>query len=263
MSDVTETSEQEVDASTPAPEESADQQGQAQEEESITLDSFDPEKVPADADPQWLIERAKALQADYTRKTQDIAETRREAEQNQAIFDGLRDPNTRLQYAQLLGLTQDDLLQAFGLEMAEPEEPEFEEEQFRDPRVDQLLQQRQQEEAEHQELQQLQGEANHIESELQDIENKGNVEFSDEDAEILTTYARTHPDKLGQPDVRKAYKVLKGAIDRRQQEWIESRKGATPAGATGGVPGSKTVDPSTREGRIQMAMEAAEGATPQ
>jgi len=253
-----------INASEEAPE-AVEPDKPEESEESFT--DFNPDDIPENVTPEWLREQHAEMRKGFTQKTMEFGETRREAEQNQAIIDGLLDPQTRLQYAELLGLSKNDLLETFGYEVVPEEEEEglgFEDEDVvRDPRVDVLLQERQAEEAQRAEQAQLQGEADYIEGELQDIEDKGKVEFSDEEAEFLTNYSRSHPDRLGRPDVRAAHKVLQGIFDQRQRKWIESRRGAAPAGATGGVPGSQTVDPSTREGRIQMAREAAEGASSQ
>lgn len=241
--------------------------GQADEtQEESFIDSFNLDDVPAEARPH-VEALQKQWQGNYTQKRQadreEVEEARREAEQYGAIVDGIRDPQTRQQYLSFLGLTQEELLQMFGLEMADTieEEDGIEDDEFRDPRVDALLAERQQAEAAQAEEQQLIGEANYIDQELQRIEDKAGVEFDDEEAELLTTRARAHPDKLGRPDVMGAYKFFNGILDRRQKGWIESRKDPTPAGATGGVPASKTVDPSTREGRLQLGREAAEGAS--
>lgn len=243
--------------------------GQAEtgQEESF-IDSFNLDNVPADARPQ-VEALQKEWQGKYTQTRQaekaEVEEARRDAEQYEAIIDGLRDPQTRQQYLSFLGISQDELLQAFGLEMVdEGGDPEFEEDDvFRDPRVDALLAQKQQQEQEAAAEAQLIGEANYIDQELQVIEEQAKVEFDDEEASFLATYARSHPDKLGRADVRGAYKHLKGMLDKRQQKWIESRKDTNPAGATGGVPASPTVDLSTREGRIQAGREAAERAASQ
>lgn len=239
----------------------------AGEEESF-IDSFNLDDVPAEARPH-VEALEKQWKGDYTRKRQtdreEVEEARREAEQYEAIVDGLRDPQTRQQYLNFLGISQEELLDAFGLEMASPDgefEPEFEED-FRDPRVDALLAEKQQAEQEAAIEQQLIGEANYIDQELQAIEKQANVEFDDEEAQLLATWARAHPDKLGRSDVRGAYKRFKGVIDKRQEKWIESRRETNPAGANGGVPASPTVDLSTREGRIQAGREAAERAASQ
>ena len=235
------------------------------QEESF-IDSFNLDDVPAEARPH-VEALQKQWQGNYTQKRQadreEVEEARREAEQYEAIVDGLRDPQTRQQYLDFLGLTQDDLLDTFGLEVAQADEPVFEEDEFRDPRVDGLLAQREEEEQLIREEQQLAGEAGFIDQELQAIEDKAQVEFDEEEAQLLTTRARAFPDKFGRPDVRGAYKFFNGILDRRQKQWIESRKDPAPAGATGGVPASPTVDPSTREGRIQLGREAAERAASQ
>jgi hypothetical protein len=96
-----------------------------------------------------LKEQYDLMRADYTRKMQDFGETRRTKDELQTIIDTLRqgDAEQRRATATMLGLTEDDVLQMFKLERAEEEaaaeaeaqEPEFDDLDFKDPRVDRII----------------------------------------------------------------------------------------------------------------------------
>jgi hypothetical protein len=232
---------------TPGPEGEAPEG--AEGEESFT--DFDLDSL--DGDARRAAEAAeKRMQADYTRKTQEAAQRVTEAEQYQAIVEGLEDPQRAPEILRILGWDLEDE----GQEEL-PLEEEFEP---RDPRVDQLEQRlaerermdeiRQEEQAEDQSI------AEQIESAETELEHK----FSEEEIGFLYLYADEYRDEQGNPNVKAAIDLLEGIVSSRQQSWIETKK--APRRLRQGKPANREVDLSTesREDRIKRMAEAAEAA---
>lgn len=242
-------------------------------EESFT--DFDPSSIPeSGADPKWLKEQYDLMRADYTRKMQDFGETRRTKDELQTVLDTLRqgDAEQRRATMTMLGLTEDDVLQMFNLERAEEEEaaeaaeaqePEFDDLEFRDPRVDRIVA-REEAEAQQAEARQREAEADEyaeqqgeqMEKELTDL--YGGKEPDETDAAIIFTHALEHPDQFGNPDVKAGFDFLKARDEARRQEWLDSRTG--PRATTPGIPGSERFDMSTDEGRVAAGAIAAREA---
>lgn len=231
--------------------------GGESEEPSISLDDFDPSSIPDDITAEQARERIKAFQADYTTKTQEIGEVRRSAEQHQAIVDGLRNPATAPEFIRILGIDGPAILDALGYQLEGQEEVD---EDLLDPeeQVAQLNARLDQESAQRRQVEREESEADFIEDEVTALEKAEGREFDDDEVSIITTYSRVHPDQLGNPDVQSAYKHLSGILTRRQQEWVESKKGPRPAKA--GAPSRTTADLSTEEGRMKAAEEASAAA---
>lgn len=126
----------------PAPE----GEGTSAQVESFT--DIDPsEPPPTDGTAEWLQERHKAMYADYTRKTQQLAEQRKAVEGDHAFMEALRsgDQEAFRLLAQAYDADPDKVLEQFGLTEQELEEAEQVAEGVRDPRVDQILADRERE----------------------------------------------------------------------------------------------------------------------
>lgn len=120
----------------PAPE----GEGTSAQVESFT--DIDPsEPPPADASPEWLQERHKQMHADYTRKTQELAEQRKANEGDHAFMEAMRsgDPEAFKLLAEAYDADPDKVLEQFGLTQQEVDEAEEIVNEVRDPRVDQIL----------------------------------------------------------------------------------------------------------------------------
>jgi hypothetical protein len=247
-----------------------DQSQQSSGEESFT--DFDPSEIPeAGVSPQWLKERYGQMQGDYTKKTQEIAETRRAKEELEGIVTALRegDPQTRRTTLSKLGVDQQAALEAFELEMAEAQEPQDQAQgdefdlDFKDPRVDSLLQEREAEKAERAELAQ-QAEAEQYADEVggkmeEDLKVAfGGKEPDEAVAEWIFSRAIEHPNQQGDPDVPGAVKAWNEVLDKQRQEWLDSRQG--PRATTPGIPGTERFDMSTDEGRVAAGAIAAREA---
>lgn len=243
----------------PAPDEEQDQpttpeapdtEDQPGNEDSFT-ESYNPNAVPEEARPQ-LEAAYKQLQADYTRKTQEVAGTAQEAAELREFAEAMQDPATR-----------DAILeQQFGYQF----EDEGAGEEYLDPeeelaaRVEQLeghLTQQQQAQLVDQQENEL---TDYVAEEIENLEkSQGNdFEFSKEELAFISTYAHTHPAQNGAPDVRGANDALNKILDQRKQGWIDSKKSGRRISQ--GTAATKTVEPKDRGERMELALEAMEEA---
>lgn len=231
-------------------------QAGGEEPESSFLDDYDLGDVPAEARP--TAEAAvKRLNAAYTKRRQQDAQVVREAEQSQLIVNGLLNPETQAAVAEKLGL---QLAQEEA--EAELEDDEFD---FRDPRVDGLLAQQEQDrqvtaavERERAENTYVTEQISKIETRLQKEYSNPNIEFSDEEIELLYLLADEHRDQNNVPDVESAYRILDSAGASIGARGPKPRRQA-PRRVGGGKAGEQTVDLSDEEAR-QEAMAAAGAA---
>jgi len=248
-------------AAAAGPDEDAGEPGGEAEESFF---DFDPSQVPEDADRDWLGNKYGEMRKAFTEKTQGISEARREAEESQALIQGLRDPETMPHYLRLLGvdLSDPEALQQLGIPVQQADdelsallddEPDAEE------RVGQLealmAQERQEAEvaAEEQALDDL------ADQELEAIEGAWGRKLDEDEDAFLRFQAESNPGPDGLPDYTSAAKVLKGWLGRREQEFAK-RRSEPGRGALGGKPGGKALDPNKDEDRIALAAAAAERA---
>jgi hypothetical protein len=221
----------------------------AEGEESFTdfdLDTLTPEaRGAAEA-------AMKRMQADYTRKTQTAAQRVTEAEQYQAIVEGLEDPARAPEILRILGWDLDD----------EPQEEFPLEEEFapRDPRVDQLEQRLAERERTDEIRQAEQAEDQSIAEQIESAENEMEHTFSEEEIGFLYLYADEYRDEQGNPNVKAAIDLLEGIVSSRQQDWIETKK--APRRLRQGKPAVREVDlqNESREDRLKRMAEAADAA---
>jgi hypothetical protein len=219
-------------------------------EDSFT-ESYNPNTVPEEARPQ-LEAAYKQLQADYTRKTQEVAGTAQEATELREFAEAMQDPATR-----------DAILeQQFGYQF----EDEGAGEEYLDPeeelaaRVEQLeghLTQQQQAQLVDQQENEI---TEYVAEEIEGLEKSQgkDFEFSPEELAFISTYAHTHPAQNGAPDVRGANDALNKILDQRKQGWIDSKKSGRRISQ--GTAATKTVEPQDRGERMEMALEAMEEA---
>jgi hypothetical protein len=248
-----------------------DQADKGSAEESFT--DFDASSIPeSGASPQWLKERYDQMNRDYTQKMQEFGETRRTKDELQTIIDTLRqgDAEQRRATATMLGLTEDDVLQMFNLERAEEEaaaeaeaqEPELDDLDFKDPRVDRIIA-REEAEAQQAEAKQREAEADE-EADAIGSEMEGQLKEAlgdDVDEKVskwIFAQALDNPDQFGKPDVIGAVAEWKELVEAQVQERMDSRMG--PRATTPGIPGSERFDKSTDEGRIALGAQAAREA---
>jgi hypothetical protein len=214
--------------------------------ESFT--DFDLDSLPPEA--RAAAEAAeKRMQADYTRKTQEASQRVTQAEQYQAIVEGLEDPQRA-----------PEILRILGWDLEDGAQEEFAEEEFetRDPRVDQLEQRLAERERMDEIKAEEQAEDRSIAEQIEASENEMDHKFSEEEIGFLYLYADEYRDEQGKPNVKAAIDLLEGIVSSRQQNWIETKK--APRRLRQGKPATREVDLSTesREDRIKRMAEAAE-----
>lgn len=205
-------------------------------------ENFDPSTLPDELQPAY-----KQLRGDYTRKTQELAEQRKQAESVQAAFTDLRseDPEisqNALQWLTQTGLLTEDtvphLLGAFGYEIDDQQDPEPEEgldpslQSYLDSLVEQRVgpleqeaQQRQLEVMAEQLDQRFQQESAAIEKEL-------NIELPEEAWRSIVDHTMAVAAATGsEPDLRASFDAYNGFAEARMKGWSASKRGgATTAG---------------------------------
>lgn len=225
----------------------------APQEEAATesfTDSFSPDQLPEEARAAY--ESAyKEMQADYTRKTQEIAEQRREAEEAQELISALQDPQYR-----------DAALQVLGIQAGSEEEQdeEFEDYLSEDERLDRIEQYLEAQQAQQQDTELEQLENQYLDQEFSKLEKSLGRDLTDDEAELLFVTA-THPtfrDSNGLPDVEGAYERVKQLEQGAQQRYVESKKAPrAPLGSAG----SKQVNLNDDEERTSVLAQMIEAAS--
>ena len=232
--------------------------------DSFDLDSVDPAARPAVEALQ------KEWQGNYTQRRQadraEITEVRREAEQSQALIEGLRDPDTMPHYLRLMGIDLSDpqTAELLGLSGAggQPddellglldEEPDVED------RVERLERERTEERQEAQTQAMQQALDDLADQELERIEGTWGRELDEDEDAFIRHRAEATPGPDGLPDYESAAKVLKGFLSRRVSEELK-RRSEPGRGAPGGKPGGKALDVNKDEDRLALGAAAAERA---
>lgn len=218
-------------------------------EESFT--DFDLDSLEGDARRAAEVAQ-KRMQADYTRKTQELSQRAQEANQYRAIVEGLEDPERAPQILKALGVDvneEDDWLLDDEGDEPDPNQ-RVDELERRLAESEEIGQTRQIEEAEDQAV------AEQIES----WEKEHDFALSPEEISFVYLYADEYRAEDGSPNAKAAIDLLEGIVAGRQQQWIESKK--APRRMPTGKTVSKKVDLSTetKEDRIQRMARAAEAA---
>lgn len=240
--------------------------GGGSEEESF-IDSFDLDSVPPEARPH-VEALQKEWKGNYTQKRQadrqEVAEARREAEETQALIEGLRDPNTMPHYLRLMDidLSDPETLEQLGIPAGggEDDEPFFDDEEPDvEDRVERLEREREEErqQAESQKEEQALDEL--ADTELERIEEAWGRELDEDEDAFIRHRAEAAPGPDGLPDYESAAKTLKGWLGRREKEWAK-RRSEPGRGQPGGKPGGKALDPTKDEDRLELGAAAAERA---
>jgi hypothetical protein len=238
------------------PEVQAPEAEQAEAEvEGIDLDNFDLAQVPEDADREWFEARYGDLRSDYTRKTQELADQRKQVS---AIVDAIKDPEHP---------SHAEVMDYLGLEFADDEDAEESEYDFDegDPLAEirqEIAALKQEREQEQQFLSQQQQEAaleDYLESSITDLQRREGIdEFNDDELALLVNAAVAMPNEQGQPDIDAAYARFKGAFAARQKAWMGSKR--APRAPGDGVPGSAELDVTDRSQRLSESERIAQAA---
>lgn len=218
-------------------------------EESFTdfdLDSLDGEARKAAEAAQ------RRMQADYTRKTQELSQRGQEAAQYEAIVQGLLDPERAPEILRILGVdagNEDDLLGEDDLYGPDPNE-----------RLDEMQRQLEERDRALEEREITDQEDGQIAEQIEAWENSQDQQLSKDEIAFVYLYADELRDEQGQPNVKAAIDLLEGIVATRQQQWIESKK--APRRARQGKAASRQVDlpNETTEDRVKRMAEAAEAA---
>lgn len=237
-----------------------DQQTEDQPE-SFMPDDFDPNTpVPEGAGPEWLAERYGQMNTHFTKRMMELGEGRRQAEESQALIEGLRNPQTMPHYLRLLGVDLNDpqTLDLLGFEL-DDDEPGLEDEPELEDRVERLERERAEERQQQEAARAEQALDNLADRELEAIEEQWKRKLTEEEDAFLRFNAENNPRPDGQPDYAKAAKLLKGILGTGVEAELKRREEAG-RGGLGGKPGGKALDPTKDEDRLALAAAAAESA---
>lgn len=231
--------------------ESAPSSGSAQEAQSDSFTSADISSIPEDADREWLSQRYADMQADYTRKTQEIAETRREAEAMAEIIEAASDPGHP---------DHQSALDVLGLEVdqaeLEEEDSYFSADDELRTKVERLEAERamEQQAAEQAAIEEFEDDL--IAEQISNLQQQEGREFDDAELRILYNEALSNPDDRGLPNVGYAYELLKDAYTNRQKDWVSSKRTARRPGS--GSAADRKFDPTNDEDRVTRTAEILE-----
>lgn len=247
--------------------------GGGDNEESF-IDSFDLDTVDPAARPA-VEALQKEWQGNYTKRRQadreEITGVRREAEQQEALIQGLRDPSTMPHYLRLMGidLTDPSTLEALGISGAGRGGGEIDDElrglledgdeDELETRLSNLEGERASEKQEREAGETEQALDDLADQELEKIEGSWGRELDDDEDAFIRHRAEATPGPDGLPDYESASATLKGWLTRREQQWAEARS-KPGRGAPGGKPGGKALDINKDEERLEAGTAAAERA---
>lgn len=227
--------------------EAPDSSGQATEQESPELfsDKFDPAALPDEIREQY-----NEMRGDYTRKTQELAEQRKEAEQALALRDALLDPEQAA-----------SVLEALGYEL-EGDEPDIEPDDEDNPyetlaaQVEALQSQLQQREQTEEEARLEAAVTNYLDSEVQKLEEQTGRQFSPEELEVIEGLAVVRRTPDGLPDVRGAYEaIFSKVLPKEKTRWAESKQ--APHVQPSGSPVTEEIEDDSPEARVNRMLEIA------
>lgn len=254
LNDGTEATEsEEEEEPTPDDDHSADKPNPDADEEAESFTDFDLSSLPQEA--RAAAEAAqKRMQADYTRKTQEISQRSQEAGQYQAIVEGLEDPERAPEILRILGIDAGNEEDDWLLDEEELYGPDP------DQRIDELERRLVESESIGQERQIEEAEDQAIAEQIESWEKEHDFALSPEEIAFVYLYADDYRDERGAPNAKAAIDLLEGIVAGRQTQWIESKK--APRRMPKGKAASRQVDLSTetKEDRIKRMAEAAEAA---
>lgn len=236
---------------------------------SFDLDGVDPAARPAVEALQ------REWQGNYTQRRQadraEVAEARREAEQLQALVEGLRNPATMPHYFQLMGIDLSDpqTLELLGVQAPARGGGEIDDELrelLENDDEDELrarletIESERANEAQAREAQEVEDALDELaDTELERIEGEWGRELDEYEDAIIRQRAEATPGPDGLPDYESAAALLKSWLATREQSWAEQRS-QPGRGAPGGRPGGKALDVNKDEDRAEIGLASAEKA---
>lgn len=155
-----------------------------------------------------------------------------------------------------------EALGELGYEIEGEDEPDedFEDDEFRDPRVDDLLQKEQ----EREEAEFLNRLEKHIDSSIEDLAKEAKIDLTDTEKNLI--FYAVEPGEDGQPDVKAAFEQVTGLRDEHIKQYRNSKKNApsAPAKGSSGEPAVDLSDPKKRRAHaLEVANAAFESASSQ
>jgi len=209
------------------------------------LGDFSLDQVPADADRDWLGKRHQEMTGSFTRKTQELAEERRQvAGIVQAIQDP-NDPNHAAIISELGFEVEGDNTDAYGNEEYDTTDAKIE-------RLEEAIRTRDERD---QEAELERAESQWLRNSRKDLEAGGN-KLSDEEWQMVQGYAISNRFDDGEPDIEGGVKRLTAAWDAKQKNYELSKK--APRGPGAGMPADKDRNTSTRADRIALGQQVAD-----
>ena len=246
MPDVDDVAPGNPDQPTDAPAAHATPDQPAGGETDDALDSFDLSQVPEDANREWLAQRHQQMTGSLTRKSQELAEQRRQVA---GIVQAIQDPEHP---------DHDAIVAELGLDTGTILDDEDDLSDDYDDRIEKLEQQLQQRKEADEEAQLEQAEAQWISNALKDLEAEVGSEFTKEERSIVEAYAVSNRFDDGEPDIKGGYERLNAAWDAKQKAYEKSKR--APRGPGAGKSAAREQDTSTRQKRIELGAQVAEAA---
>jgi hypothetical protein len=175
------------------------------------------------------------MRSDYTKKTQELSERRKEAEHALAFFSDLQSDTGRDHALKWLveNVGEQTLIDMLGLEVEDTDEEETPE--FRDPRVDEILaeKQRAEEEAELDRLEKS------ITSQITEMAQRNKLDLTDDETELIFDKVLALPPIDGQPQIEAAFKKVTGIRDSVIKKYRDSKRdqpSPPPVSSASGTP---------------------------
>lgn len=190
------------------------------------------------------------LRPAYTQATQQLSEAQQRLSEYDAFMEALSDPETQAEALASLGFEMETGAEPAEDEFADPLEQEVE---YLRGVVEELQQGRELEAATQEEQEALDMRDNFIGQYIDHLESEHDLKFDDDDEEILGNLAIAMSDERGVPDVQGAFDRLfggQGLLERRREQWIDSKMGAFTAPWGSSIPADKR--PETRAERIDF-----------
>jgi DNA gyrase/topoisomerase IV subunit A len=214
-----------------------DEEAVEQPQDTAADEATSEEETPAEeAEPAVDYEkRYTDLRPEYDRNQQRLSEY-------EQFIGHLRDPET-----------QAEALQALGLQLEEDEEPEDDEYDDPEERLEAELegvkeylaeQQQAQQFAEHQER-----EVDYVDDAITELEDEESIELSDKEFGVVVRLADTMRDENGWPDVRAAWEALGGISEAQRKRYVESKKANKPS--ANGTAGTEKIDMADEDERVK------------
>lgn len=157
------------------------------------------------------------------------------------------------QFRQIVDLARQgdrEAIEWLGLDLADEDELEDEDvEDFRDPRVDQLLQAEQQ----RQEQSEIDSLESYVEDEIGKLAKAGDLDLSDDEVDLI--FGALAPGDDGNPDVARAFKKVTGLRDAHIKDYVAGKRRA-PSAPSGSSPSHQPDldDPEQRRAYIAERM---------